>query len=404
MATWRSILRLVGDNTEVQLQHLKQGLAQRLKLTEPVMMIPYRGFGTKERLFLKGRTLEDKGIAAAEDDDTLWENLHATYLRFASDELPGVRVHAHFQDETWEVVTDEEGYFDFALEPARTPAVTQQWHEVRLTLPDLSPTGATGQPVQALAEVLTPTIMSTVGVISDIDDTIVATHATNVMKMARVVFLNNARTRLPFAGIAAFYRALHRGANGAEANPIFYVSSSPWNLYDLLVDFLAIHDIPAGPLFLQDYGLDPGKLITISHRKHKLAAIKRILLTYPMLPFILIGDSGQEDPEIYTEVVRAYPGRIRAIYIRDVSPAKRETAVQTLIKEAHRHTVEMLLVPDTLAAAHHALQRGFIHSDALAAISQEKHKDAAAPSDLELLVEEKLDQRDLRELTNEGES
>lgn len=390
MVNWRSILRVVSDNPEEQLQQLKNDLAQRLKLTDPVMIIPYRGFGTKEQLFLKGRVLEDQGIAAAEDDDTLWENLYATYLRFASDELPGVRVQAHFQDETWEVVTDEEGYFDFTLVPRRTPAVTQQWHDVRLTLPDLLNSGATGQPVQAVGEVLTPTIMSTVGIISDIDDTIVATQATNVLKMARIVFLNNARTRLPFAGVAAFYRALHRGANGAEANPLFYVSSSPWNLYDLLVDFLTIHDIPAGPFFLQDYGLDPGKLITISHRVHKLAAIKRILLTYPMLPFILIGDSGQEDPEIYSEVVRTYPGRIRAIYIRDVSPAQRDAAVQSLIEEAQRHTVEMLLVPDTLAAARHAVQRGFIHPDALAAIDQEKHKDAAAPSDLELLVEEKI--------------
>ncbi|MEZ4736201.1 MAG: hypothetical protein R3E79_54640 [Caldilineaceae bacterium] len=97
MVNWRSILRVVSDNPEEQLQQLKNDLAQRLKLTDPVMIIPYRGFGTKEQLFLKGRVLEDQGIAAAEDDDTLWENLYATYLRFASDELPGVRVQAHFK-------------------------------------------------------------------------------------------------------------------------------------------------------------------------------------------------------------------------------------------------------------------------------------------------------------------
>lgn len=383
----------LGSDAEERLAQLKQRLDQRLQRGEPVVITPYRGFGTREQLFLKGRVLKDRGIVKAQDDDSLWENLHAMYLRFASHEVAGVRVQAQFQEERWEVITDAEGYFDFTLKPARAPTVTQAWHPIQLTLPDLgvaAPAGLPGQPIAAVGEVLTPTIRSTLGVISDIDDTIVATQATNILKMARMVFLNNARTRLPFAGVAAFYRALQVGQSGAEANPIFYVSSSPWNLYDLLVDFLAIHEIPAGPFFLQDYGFDPGKFITTHHHAHKLAAFKRILLTYPTLPFILIGDSGQEDPEIYTQVVSDYPGRIRAIYIRDVSTGARDTAVQKLIAEANKHAVEMLLVPDTLAAANHAVQRGFIHPTALAAISQEKRKDAAAPSDLELLVEEKI--------------
>ena len=109
-----------------------------------------------------------------------------------------------------------------------------------------------------------------------------------------------------------------------------------------------------------------------------------------MLPFILIGDSGQADPEIYAEVVKTYPGRIQAIYIRDVSTAARDATVQKLIAEANKHQVEMLLVPDTLAAAHHAVQRGFIQAAALSSIGQEQRKDIAAPNDLELLVEENL--------------
>jgi phosphatidate phosphatase APP1 len=393
MANWSRIIRQIGIGAEGGIEQLKQRLHRRLQHAEPVVITPYRGFGTKEQLYLKGRVLKDNGIVAAQEDDTLWDNLHAMYLRFASHEVAGVRVQAQFQGESWEEVTDEEGYFDFALNLTHTPAVNQQWHTIQLTLPDrmaVGPSSSPGTPVTAVGKVLTPTIMSTFGIISDIDDTIVATQATHLLKMARVVFLNNARTRLPFAGVAAFYRALQAGRSGSEANPIFYVSSSPWNLYDLLVDFLAIHKIPAGPVFLQDYGLAPDKFITAGHHAHKLAAFKRILLTYPMLPFILIGDSGQEDPEIYTQVVRDYPGRIRAIYIRDVSADIRDSAVQKLIAEADKHAVEMLLVPDTVAAANHAVQRGFIHADALPAIVQEKREDVAAPNDMELLVEEKI--------------
>lgn len=367
---------------------LRQRLAQRLHLADSVLVIPYRSFGTKEQVVLQGRILVDQEIQAAQDDDTLWENLHAMYLRFTSREVAGARVQAHWQGETWETTSDQDGYFQVALKPAHPLPATQAWHEVVVTLPDLQAAPQAG-PVTAIGEVVTPTALSTCGVISDIDDTVVATQATNLLKMARIVFLNNARTRLPFVGVAAFYRALQRGLSGNEDNPIFYVSSSPWNLYDLLVDFLAIHEIPAGPLLLQDYGIDAHKWVTVGHRTHKLAAFQRILRTYPTLPFILIGDSGQEDPEIYTEVVKTYPGRIRAIYIRDVSPAVRDAAVQKLIAETNKQQVEMLLVPDTLTAAYHAVERGFIQAAALPAIGQEQRKDAAAPDDLELLLGEK---------------
>ncbi len=386
MAKWQQVLQQLGNQTDTRFDQLTQSLRQRLQRAESIVIVPYHGFGTHARVQLTGRVLRDQGVVAAQDDDTLWENLHAMYLRFASNEVAGVPIQAAMQGETWETVTDAEGYFTFDLSPARALPSSQTWHEVQLTLLNHA-TAPSGHPITAVGKVITPTASSTFGVISDIDDTIVATQATNLLKMARIVFLNNARTRLPFEGIAAFYRALQRGVSGTEGNPIFYVSSSPWNLYDLLVDFLAIHGIPLGPLFLQDYGLDAHKFITAGHHTHKVAAFQRILHTYPTLPFVLIGDSGQADPEIYTQIVRDYPGRIRAIYIRDVSDAQRDSAVQKLVVAAKQQDVEMLLVPDTLAAANHAIEHGYIHPEEAVPIDAEKRQDAAAPTDIELLVE-----------------
>ena len=90
------------------------------------------------------------------------------------------------------------------------------------------------------------------GIISDIDDTVIRTDATSLLGTFRSTMLANARTRLPFPGVAALYRALH----GAGTNPLFYVSSSPWNIYDMLSDVLAIRGIPAGPLLLRNWGLE----------------------------------------------------------------------------------------------------------------------------------------------------
>ena len=141
-----------------------------------------------------------------------------------------------------------------------------------------------------------------------------------------------------FPGVAAFYRALERGAGGSEANPIFYVSSSPWNLHDVIADFLDAQEIPVGPMLLRDWDIGREMMRT---RQYKLAQIREIMGTYPSLPFILVGDSGQEDPEIYGELVTEFPGRILAIYIRNVSPhPERLASIRALADRVTRRRLD----------------------------------------------------------------
>jgi phosphatidate phosphatase APP1 len=152
--------------------------------------------------------------------------------------------------------------------------------------------------------------------------------------MVQTVFLGNARTRRAFSGVAAFYQALQAGKQAKEGNPIFYVSSSPWNLYDLLSDFFALNGIPAGPILLRDWGITEEEVLPTGHRSYKLKWIHSLLNTFSNLPFILIGDNSQEDPEIYRELVRLYPGRILAIYIRNITrQIERSAEVNKLAEE-----------------------------------------------------------------------
>ena len=185
-------------------------------------------------------------------------------------------------------------------------------------------------------------------------------------RQARIVLLSNAHSRLPFEGVADFYRALQLGSSGEDSNPIFYVSSSPWNLYDMLEDFLDVHGVPAGPLFLKDWS--PTTLR--DHDRHKLGVIRTLLATYTNVPFVLIGDSGERDPEIYRQVVREYPGRVRAIYIRDVTTKERDAAVHAIADELKNMGVEMLLTADTVEAAEHAAEKGLISPNALRALRE----------------------------------
>lgn len=383
MANWRQVLAHLVVDVEDQFDRLKYGLGDRLGRHRGARIRPYRGYGTPERLYLKGRVLEDQEAPEADDNDSLWENLLNMYRRFESDEIPHARVRVRFRDFEQEAQADEEGYFECWITPTRPLEPDRLWHPVELEL--VEPFIQDGSPVRAEGEVFVPQQGAAYGVISDIDDTVLQTDAAHLLRMARMVFLGNARTRLPFKGVAAFYRALFKGPTGVGANPMFYVSSSPWNFYGLLSEFFNLQDIPIGPiLILRDWGISEEELLPLDHRAHKLAAVRQILDLYPNLKFILIGDSSQEDPEIYAEVVEQYPQRILAIYIRNVTPSlKRPKAVRELAKRVAEQGSTLILADDTVPMAEHAAAQGWILPETLPLIREEKHADEAPPNPVE---------------------
>ena len=166
------------------------------------------------------------------------------------------------------------------------PATDTLWAEARIALDD-----GTLETTQPVLQVLPS---ARFGIISDIDDTILQSSITDWKVAAQLTFLGNARTRKPLLGVAKLYAALQ-----AATNPLFYVSSSPWNLYDLLDDFLELNAIPAGPIFLRDIGTDTGKFIKTPGHGHKLERARSLIARNPQLRWVLLGDSGQADAELY---------------------------------------------------------------------------------------------------------
>jgi len=225
---------------------------------------------------------------------------------------------------------------------------------------------------KCMGEILVPPKSARFGVISDIDDTVIQSRVSNFLLAARTVMLGNARTRLPFPGVAGFYQALRDGATGDEKNPIFYVSSSPWNLYDVISEFMDLQKIPRGPILLRDWDISIGSIASTRHFDHKGVAIRNIMHTYPELPFIFIGDTSQHDPEIYRQLVSEFPNRVKAIYIRDVTrDEQRSTAVKKLAEELLAAHSTLVLSEDTLGAATHAAEQGWISRDALPNVQAE---------------------------------
>ncbi len=351
---------------------------RRLGLARPLRILPYRGYGTVERVLIQARVLEDREVRPAHLRRTLVGSAIASYQRYATREIARARVAVRWGEKRWEGTTDEEGFLELWVPP---PAgVRPGWNMVELELLGPEPEGV---PVVS-APVLVAGPEAEVGIISDIDDTVIVTGVTHPLKRAWALFLTEHRTRLPFEGVDAFYAALKEGAGGQADNPIFYVSSSPWNLYEHLDEFLALHRIPSGPLLLRDWGLSRHGFAPGGGHGHKLDKIRGVLGTLRRLPFILIGDSGQEDAEHYRTIVREFPERIRCVYIRNVSRrARRAAELARIAQEVREAGSELVAVDDTVSAARHAAVRGWIRWEEVQRVEAHRREDAGEDPALE---------------------
>lgn len=371
-STFRYILRKAKSPYKRARLILKKRLGW---LGVPIIQ-PYMGFSNGQEVYLSGSVMEDKGLAKPKPEQSLGANMLAMVKRYISDEITGVRVKVSFLDHTEVVETNELGIFHchIKLDTLRTDQPSFETGHYELLDEVVENQGS----VVAEERVLMVSVGRPFGIISDIDDTIMVSHSTNTAKKLKLMLFKNAHTRVPFEGVAAFYRALQKGsAQHQGLNPLFYVSSSEWNLYDLLDDFMAFRNIPAGPFMLQELEH------SIFHfwksgggtHEHKLKKILFLLSFFKDLDFILIGDSGQRDPELYLKAARQAPGRIKAVYIRSIGKAHKNRHVLDVVQEMKAMNIPMLLINNTEEAARHALLNGYIDPSSMPDIARQVEMD-----------------------------
>jgi len=369
---WRERVQRIARGIGDELQRTGKSLG--IGASPHHAIVAYRGFAGDARVLVQGRAQRAKEIPPSAASDSAWRNLLSLYQRVDADPLPYARVRASVGGATRELVADDEGFFRAWLDLPHPLPGEAPWQEAELTL--LEPLRPDQPDVRATAQIRVPSGAPTFGIISDLDDTVIQSRITSFIHAARTVALGNARTRLPFPGVAAFYQALERGGDGSRLNPIFYVSSSPWNLHDIIAEFMDLQRIPRGPICLRDWDIVLSALTSSRLGTFKEPVIREILDLYPTLPFILIGDNGQKDPEIYRAILDRYPGRILAIYIRNVhANPERSASVRALAKEVLAAGSALILADDTYAAAQHAAEQGWIAKESLPAIREEKQAD-----------------------------
>lgn len=203
--------------------------------------------------------------------------------------------------------TASNGHFTTVLTIPSVPAGTQQL-EVRLSSPNSEAPPVTAQVPLNPANGVT--------VISDIDDTFKVTGVLDKKELMANTFLREFQA---IEGMARLYQTW--AAQGAKFH---YVSASPWALQEELSDFATKHGFPAAVYHLRMLRLK-NVAATVkfmrSSRDHKIASISALFEQLPQRSFLLVGDSGEADPEIYGELARKYPKQVKHIYIREVPGA-----------------------------------------------------------------------------------
>jgi phosphatidate phosphatase APP1 len=315
---------------------------------------PLYAFGNEHTLFFKGRVVESYKQSKPSENKTYLQNILAAFRRYAGSSVPNIRVEVFFHEEKKVLTSDPEGIISCVFEK-ESPIYSQ---DEKMGLRLIPEQGI--DPLQDLVFAKTVRFRSDMprGIISDIDDTVLISHATRVGKKLWLSISKNAYTRRPFPGVSDFYQALSAGGK----NPIFYVSSSDWNLFDMIQDFLRYRGIPPGPILLKDLHVDLHNIWKSGRgqHNHKFEKIEMLLGLFPGMKFILIGDSGQHDPEIYAKVIRDFPGRIEAVYIREIKLASRQRRILLKTGIEDPGAPDMTFVKDTQQAMAHARNHGLI--------------------------------------------
>jgi phosphatidate phosphatase APP1 len=335
-----------------------------------IVLEPYRGYGSGSEVFLIGRVFRQSRSTPGARRDLIRTQLRDITRRLVRRALAGVAVTVRFYGAEETVTTDRDGYFRVHMSPREAPPSDRSWHLMDLALDQ-------PHPAQAQAQIFIPRSGCRYVVISDIDDTIMRTGVANKLKMLWRLFVQNAESRVAFPGVSALYRALHDGTTGGQENPMLYVSRAPWGIYAILEEFFGRHGIPVGPiLFLREWGVSWKSPLPRKAKDHKRELIHNMLSLYSDLPFILIGDSGQHDPEVYRQIVEEHPGRVLAVYIRNVSrDAKRIGEIEALAITVAQAGSTLLLAADSVAIAEHAAQLGLVPPETIAEVRSGKAAD-----------------------------
>lgn len=316
----------------------------------------YRGYANESEIIISGHLFKKKSPDRFALDQRKLKHAYAVYRMFTIKTIANAEIHLQFNTIAITTKTLNDGYFRFSI-PYQFE-LKSGWHQFTVS------TEMDGKKIEEKGEFIKP-YPGEFGFISDIDDTFLISHSNNPLKKLYVLMSRNVERRKFFKGVVEHYQLLSqagRKTNG-ENNAFFYVSSSEWNLYNLIDRFTSLHQFPKAVFKLKAIKSGLGDLLFTgggSH-DHKFEKIKHLLEFYPELQFILLGDDSQKDPDIYERIAKMFPKNVLAVYIRETRNGSKNE-VQKIMNNIGSLNVEICYFKSSSEAIAHSKKIGLINN------------------------------------------
>lgn len=281
---------------EDRFHQFRERRARKRGLTPTV--IPYTGYGSTSWIRVLSRVLLARPGAT---DDIRYKKIRG-WRSFTSVPVGDAAVLVGIDGVEYPLTADRGGVIDAVIDVSLSPG----WHTITMRTEG-------SDRVKAPVFIVDP--KATIGLISDVDDTVMVTALPRPLVAAWNTFVLDEHARTPVAGMAVLFEKLVRDHPGS---PVVYLSTGAWNVAPTLTRFLSRHLFPPGPLLLTDWGPTHDRLFR-SGRAHKEESLLRLVGEFPQLQWILVGDDGQNDEELYDSFSAAHPDRVAAIAIRQLS-------------------------------------------------------------------------------------
>ena len=306
-------------------------------------IVPYTGYGSTRQVRVLARVLLAPPMTGPPPvtgprpvTGTTASRQRATrgWRRFLTTPIPGAEVELDTGGRTHHLVADRRGYIDAVIDAELTPG----WYELPVRT-------RRGRPTEVRVRVVGDE--PTLGIVSDIDDTVMITHLPRPLLAAWNTFVLRESARVAVRGMADLYGSLLRTNPHA---PVVYLSTGAWNVAPTLSRFLARNGFPDGPLLLTDWGPTNTGWVR-SGREHKVSALRRLAEDLPNVRWLLVGDDGQHDPQIYDEFATASADRVAGIAIRRLTPTQQVLSATPGIRREPAPHVRTVHAPDGFGLA-----------------------------------------------------
>ena len=296
-------------------------------------IVGYRGIANNERVIISGHAFEKHKVRDVQPHHGRRKNLKQTVRRFRANPLKMTAIDVKINGMEKRVRTNSQGFFTCEL---KHNLVKPGWYPYELYWKRNDKRFASEYYLSNDHET---------GVISDIDDTLIVSHSTRLIRKMALILFRNAHSRKTIPFIKNWHSYIRDLNDTSHPRDFYYVSNSEWNLYDFLIDFFSINELPKGVFFLQNLKKGFKDLISTGkgHGSHKIKSIEFLLRFYPEKKFILVGDNGQKDMEVYLEIVSKFHNRIKGVMIRKLVYIKNEKSVQSFKEKINQFDVPFVI-------------------------------------------------------------